>query len=318
MPRFLLEQVAGQSKARSEPRPRPKDIVAGFSAQRKRRNHMTCKRCNHTALKFGCYGKRHIQRYRCSTCKATFSEYEPKLGTHYTDPEIAAKALAMMLEGMSVRAISRIVDMDKNTVLSLMLTAGQRAQALFDSRVRAIPAKIVQADEVWAFCHTKEVRTRPGDAYQFITELANRVQGHFQLTTDGFGAYMKPVEDLLYSRSDYAQLVKVFQSPANAGPDWYGTGSILKQVPTEVFGLPERRHISTSFVERWNLGLRMHLRRFTRLTNAHSKKLENHKAAISLYMAWYNFVRVHSSLRVTAAMEAGLTDHVWSLAELLS
>jgi IS1 family transposase len=158
----------------------------------------------------------------------------------------------------------------------------------------------------------------PGDAYQFITELANRVQGHFQLTTDGFGAYMKPVEDLLYSRSDYAQLVKVFQSPANAGPDWYGTGSILKQVPTEVFGLPERRHISTSFVERWNLGLRMHLRRFTRLTNAHSKKLENHKAAISLYMAWYNFVRVHSSLRVTAAMEAGLTDHVWSLAELLS
>src|ERR1035437_8077809 len=122
-------------------------------------------------------------------------------------------------------------------------------------------------------------------AYQFTSELANRVQGHSQITTDGFGAYIKPMEYLLYPRSDYAQLVKVFQPPANAGPDWYGTGSILKQVPTEVFGLPDSRHISTSFVERWNLGLRMHLRRFTRLTNAHSKKLENHKAAISLYMA---------------------------------
>jgi IS1 family transposase len=148
--------------------------------------------------------------------------------------------------------------------------------------------------------------------------LANRVHGYFQLTTDGYAAYLKPVEDLLWSRTDYAQLVKVFQNPSSAGPDWYGTGTILKQVPTEIHGMPDPRHISTSFVERWNLGLRMHLRRFTRLTNAHSKKLENHKAAIALYMAWYNFCRVHSSLRVTPAMEAGLTDHVWSLGELLS
>jgi IS1 family transposase len=255
-----------------------------------------------------------------------------------------------MLEGMSIRAISRTLEIDKNTVMALIVSAGERAQALFDSRVQSIPAKHAQADEVWSFCHTKEARLgkhdpdewghsylwvaldadtklvvafhtgkrSPGDAHQFISELANRVQGYFQLTTDGYGAYRQPIEDLLWSRTDYAQLVKVFQNPAGAGPDWYGTGKILKQVPSEIHGMPDPDHISTSYVERWNLGLRMHLRRFTRLTNAHGKKIENHKAAIALYMAWYNFCRVHSSLRVTPAMEAGLTDHVWSVAELLT
>jgi transposase-like protein/IS1 family transposase len=326
--------------------------VALFSAQRKEKKPMTCIRCKHnTAYKFGTYGKRKIQRYRCHSCKATFADSPAKtLGGHYTDMDRAAKVLALMLEGMSIRAISRTLEIDKNTVMSLMVSAGQRAQALFDSRVQSIPAKRVQADEVWSFCHTKEARTHkddpdewghsylwvaldadtklvvafhtgkrsPGDAYQSISELANRVQGYFQLTTDGYGAYRQPIEDLLWSRTDYAQLVKVFQNPTGAGPDWYGTGKILKQVPSEIHGMPDPDHISTSYVERWNLGLRMHLRRFTRLTNAHSKKLENHKAAIALYMAWYNFCRVHSSLRVTPAMEAGLTDHVWTLVELLS
>src|ERR1035441_2173961 len=112
---------------------------------------MTCRRCNHTARKFGRYGKRNIQRFRCTTCKATFSEYEPKLGTHYTDPEIAAKALAMMLEGMSVRAISRLTGLHKGTILSLMLTASQRAGAKLDSLVRNVRVSQVQADEIWCF-----------------------------------------------------------------------------------------------------------------------------------------------------------------------
>jgi transposase-like protein/IS1 family transposase len=312
---------------------------------------MTCLRCKHnTAYKFGTYGKRKVQRYRCHSCKATFTNTPTKTpGGHYIDIDRASKVLAMMLEGTSIRAISRLTDIDKNTIMSLLVSAGERAQAMFNSRVRAIPARFVQADEVWGFCHTKESRLRKDapeewghsylwvaldaetkmvltyhtgkrsaeDAYQFISELADRVHGYFQLTTDGYGAYLKPIEDLLWSRTDYAQLVKVFQTPTNAGPDWYGTGTILKQVPTEVHGMPDPRKISTSFVERWNLGLRMHLRRFTRLTNAHSKKLENHKAAIALYMAWYNFCRVHASLRVTPAMEAGLTNHVLSIAELL-
>jgi transposase-like protein len=135
---------------------------------------MTCKRCNHTARKFGRYGKRHIQRYRCSTCKATFSEYEPKLGTHYTDPEVAAKALAMMLEGMSFRAISRLTGLHKNTILSLMLTASQRAGAKADSLVRKVRVKYVQADEIWCFVGKKQKRLcvddppEMGDQWAFI------------------------------------------------------------------------------------------------------------------------------------------------------
>ena len=123
---------------------------------------MTCRRCNHTARKFGRYGKRNIQRYRCTTCKATFSEYEPKLGTHYTDPETASKALAMMLEGMSVRAISRLTGLHKNTILSLMLTASRRAGAKADSLVRKVRVKYVQADEIWCFVGKKQRRIRVG------------------------------------------------------------------------------------------------------------------------------------------------------------
>ena len=110
---------------------------------------MTCKRCQHTAKKFGCYGKRRVQRYRCTACKATFSEYEPKLGTHYTDPEAAAKALAMMLEGMSVRATSRLTGMHKGTIPALMNTAADRATAVLDTLVRNVRVRYLQADEVW-------------------------------------------------------------------------------------------------------------------------------------------------------------------------
>lgn len=119
---------------------------------------------NHTARKFGTYGKRYIQRYRCITCKATFSEYEPKLGTHYTDPETPAKALAMMLEGMSVRAISRLTGLHKGTILSLMLTASQRAGATMDALVRNVRVRYVEADEIWCFVGKKQKQIRVGDS----------------------------------------------------------------------------------------------------------------------------------------------------------
>jgi transposase-like protein/IS1 family transposase len=197
---------------------------------------MTCIRCKHdTAYKFGTYGKRKVQRYRCHSCKSTFADTPVKtLGRHYTDIDRASKVLSMMLEGMSIRAISRLTDMDKNTIMALLVSAGEHAQAVFDSRVRGVTAKYVQADEVWGFCHTKDARTRKddpdewghsylwvaldadtkmilayhmgkrssSDAHQFISALANRVHGHFQLTTDGFPAYLKPAEDLLWARSD--------------------------------------------------------------------------------------------------------------------
>jgi transposase-like protein/IS1 family transposase len=313
---------------------------------------MTCIKCKHgQTKKFGKSGRERIQRYRCTFCSSTFLEPRQKpLGRHYISMEKADRVLTLMLEGMSIRAIARVTGVDKGTILSLLATAGSKARALFDSRVRNMNPKLVQADELWGFCHTKEMhmmegdpqewghsyvwialdsqtkmvlsyhvgKRTPADAYEFIGDLGNRIQGRFQLTTDGLAAYLKPVEDLLWPRVDYAQLVKVFRTPKNAGPDWYGTGKILECVPTEVMGQPEPKFISTSHIERANLSVRMHLRRFTRLTNGFSKKLENLKHAVALYMAWYCFCRVHQTLRVTPCMEAGLTDHVWSIGELLS
>lgn len=125
---------------------------------------MTCKRCQHTAKKFGRYGKRNIQRYRCTTCKLTFSEYQPKFWTHHTAPDVAAKALAMMLEGMSVRAISRLTGMHKGTIIALMSTAAKRAALLLSSTVREVPVRHVQADELWCYVGKKQRQVRSGDA----------------------------------------------------------------------------------------------------------------------------------------------------------
>jgi len=204
---------------------------------------MTCKRCNHTARKFGRYGKRRIQRYQCSTCKATFTEHEPRLGTHYTDPETAAKALAMMLEGMSVRATSRLTGLHKGTILALMLTASQRAGAKLDSLVRNVRVGYVQADEIWCFVGKKQRQVRTGDSPDlgdqwafvaidaqtklivscvigkrtsettrtFLADLKGRIaDARFQLTTDGFHFYRRGVEDVFAGQADFAQLVKLF------------------------------------------------------------------------------------------------------------
>ena len=306
---------------------------------------MTCKRCNHTARKFGRYGKRHTQRYRCTLCKATFSEPEPKLGTHYTDPETAANALAMMLEGMSVRAISRLTGLHKGTILSLMNTAAKRAATVLDSTLRNVHVRYVQADEIWTFVGKKDKRVRVDDpdefgdqwvfiaidadtkliashvvgkrcaetTYSFLEDLRGRIaDARFQLTTDGFHFYERGVEDVFAGQTDFAQLVKLFgdYGQFDTADARYSPPRILGVISKIRDGRPDPRHISTSFVERSNLSLRMHLRRFTRLTNAFSKKLDNLKAAVDLYIAWYNFCRVHQTLRVTPAIEAGLTDHV--------
>jgi len=313
---------------------------------------MTCIKCQHGQTKrFGYVGKQRIQRYRCTFCKTTFVEPRVKpLDRHYTPLDKATQVLSMMLEGMSVRAIERLTGVHRDTILALMCTAGLKAAESFNSLVRNVSASRVQADEVWCFTHTKEAHLRhddpsdwghtylwvaldvdsklvlsyhigkrgAADAFKFIEDLDTRVKQKFQLTTDGHTAYLEPVETVLGMRVDYAMLVKVFATPANTGPDWYGTGKIRDLIPSDIIGTPDPEHISTSFVERSNLSLRMHLRRYTRLTNAFSKKLENLKAAVALYMAWYNFCRVHGTLKVTPAMEAGLTDHVWNLTELLS
>jgi transposase-like protein len=311
---------------------------------------MTCLRCKHTTVKrFGTYGKRRIQRYRCHNCSATFSEpHANPLGTHTVGLDKAVQIINLMVEGMSVRAIARFTGADKNTILSLLLTAGEKCRSVFDAQVRNVRPHYVQLDELWCFVHTKEKRLREddpeewGDAYtwigidseskliisylvakrdgpsalDFVTDLSHRVVGRLQITSDAFRPYIGAIEECFGADVDFAQLIKVYGKPDNAGPDWYGPPKVIETVPNPVSGNPDLAHISTSHVERSNLTVRMHLRRFTRLTNGFSKKLSHLKAAVNVFMAWYNLCRVHQTLRVTPAMEAGIADHVWELSEL--
>lgn len=312
---------------------------------------MTCIRCKHdTARRFGTFGKLRIQRYRCSSCRKTFSDPRPKVGSHYTNPEKAAQALTMMLEGMSIRAISRITGMHKNTILALMLTAADRARLVFNTLVRNVRCRRIQADEVWCFVGKKQRHVRASDSpemgdawlfvaldpdtkllasytigkrtrettFRFLTDLKARLADErFQLTTDGFHFYERGVEDVFAGQADFAQLVKLYGDYGQHGNERYSPGPIIEVISKVRDGRPDPKYISTSHVERGNLTLRMALRRYTRLTNAHSKKLSFLEAAVAIYAGWYNFVRVHASLRCTPAMESGLTDHVWTVAELL-
>jgi IS1 family transposase/transposase-like protein len=313
---------------------------------------MTCIRCQHgTAKRFGTYGRRKIQRYRCKSCSATFSAPRRKpLGNHYLPIEKAVQIISLLTEGVSVRAIARLTGIHKTTILSLLLTVGQKCRRLFDEKIRNIRPRYVQADEIWTFVHTKEGHLTAddpaewGDAYvwialdsqtklvisyyvgkrdaasaqEFVSDLSGRVAGRFQITTDGLRAYIPVIEEYFGADIDFAQLLKLYGKAQAEGPDWYNPTKVIATVPTPVSGHPDLKRISTSHVERNNLTLRMQLRRFTRLTNGFSKKLENLKAAVSLYMAWYCFCRVHQTLRMTPAMEAGLSDHIWSISDLLS
>lgn len=292
-----------------------------------------------------------IQRYRCRECNATFSEPRQKpLGNHYTDVATATRAIDLLTEGMSVRAVSRLTGLNKGTILALLLTIGDKCQRLADARIRNVRPTYVQADELWSFIGKKQKRVRfddpaeYGDTYIWVAldsetkailsfyvgkrnsesasvlmrDLSERVTGRFQLTTDAFDAYPGAVEEYFGTDVDYGQLVKVYTKGRTNGPDWYRPSMVVTAIPTPLRGNPDVTRISTSHVERMNLTLRMHCRRFTRLTNAFSKSLRHLRAAVALFMAFYNFCKPHQTLRVTPAMEAGITDHVWTVGELLS
>jgi transposase-like protein/IS1 family transposase len=313
---------------------------------------MTCIRCKHTEVKrFGFHGRNRVQRYRCPACKSTFSEPRQKpLGRHYISTEKAAQIVTLLLEGMSVRAVSRTTGVHKTTILSLLLTVGRKSRILFDSRVRNIRPRFVQADELWTFVHTKEAHVRRdspkewGDAYvwmaidsetkmvlsylvgkrhapdcvAFVRDLSERVTGRFQITTDGLTIYRTAIEEYFGADVDFAQLLKLYGKGNTEGPEWYEPTKVVATVPIPVTGNPKLEYISTSHVERANLSVRTHLRRFTRLSLGFSKTLEHLTAAVNLYMVFFNFCRVHQTLRVTPAMQAGITDHVWSVQELLT
>jgi transposase-like protein/IS1 family transposase len=313
---------------------------------------MTCHNCKIKAQKFG-KDRKGNQRYRCLQCRKSFQEMkENLLGAMRVSLEKAEMCLQLLLEGMSIRSIQRITGLHQETILNLLVLAGDRCRELMNKRIKGVAVKDVEADEIWAFVGMKKMTklykevTDPkvGDAYTFVgierntklvlawhlgdrdvpnteafTEKLDRAtSGRFQLTTDGMPAYPAAVSYSLGTRVDFAQLIKVYAHGDREGEQKYSPPEVVETVSKPLIGNPDPRRICTSIVERSNLSMRTSIRRLTRLTNAFSKKWENLHAALSLYFAYYNFCRIHSSIRCTPAMESGLTGHVWTLRELLT
>lgn len=312
---------------------------------------ITCEACNMDCQRFGKH-RNGLRRFRCPNCKKTYTEAHKRvLDSMYIPQEKAILALRLLLEGNSIRSTERITDLNVNTLMSLLVKAGDRCQTLMVSKIQSLHVQDVEADEIWGYVGKKEGHksdddgAEVGDAYCFIgmernTKLvlayhlgkrtakstdafigklayATAPFNRFQLTTDGFSPYVSAVKLLLRDRVDFAQLIKVYGSPRD-GEQRYSPAEVVDSVPVEIMGRPVADRICTSHIERQNLSVRMGMRRMTRLTNGFSKKWENLEAAYALWFAYYNFCRVHKTLRVTPAMEAGITDHVWTIAELIA
>lgn len=250
-----------------------------------------------------------------------------------------------------MRSISRVADVSINTVSKLLVEAGEACLAIHDEHVRNVKASRIQCDEIWSFCYAKEknvataksaadgagdvwtwtaidadtklivayhIGNRSGeDAMYLMDDLRERLANRVQLTTDGHRAYLEAVEGAFGADVDFAQLVKLY-GPSVAAPGRYSPAECVGAKKVRVEGNPDIAHVSTSYVERQNLTMRMSMRRFTRLTNAFSKKLDNHIHALALYFVFYNFTRVHKTLRMSPAMAAGITYRLWSLDDVVA
>ncbi len=260
--------------------------------------------------------------------------------------------LSMLCEGSSMRSISRVCGVSINTVTKLLETAGEACAVMHDEMVRDVKASRIQADEIWSFCYAKQrnvgaAEAAPegaGDVWTWtaldadsklivswfcgdrsgqsaialMDDLRARLSNRVQLTTDGHRAYLEAVEGAFGGDVDYAQLVKLYGNAPGGVTGRYSPPECVGIRKSRVEGNPEERHVSTSYVERQNLTMRMSMRRFTRLTNAFSKKLDNHMHALALYFVHYNFCRMHKSLRMSPAMAAGVTDKLWSLEDVVN
>ncbi len=262
-----------------------------------------------------------------------------------------AQIIAALVEGNSINATCRMLGVGKHTVLRLLEDAGCACAAYHDVMVRGLNSKRVQCDEIWAFVYAKQknvtaeqMEQGAGDVWTwtaidadtklivsymlghrglsvakaFMQDVASRISTRVQITTDGHRVYAEAVEEAFGANVDYAMLVKIYGASNDNPESRYSPATCIGCRTGVLAGSPNPDHISTSFVERQNLSMRMGMRRFTRLTNGFSKKFENHAHQVALYFFHYNFCRIHKSLRVTPAMEAGLTDHVWTLEELVS
>ena len=258
--------------------------------------------------------------------------------------------LGMLVEGNSLRSCSRLADVSINTVTKLLVDLGRACEKFHDEHVRNVRVRRLQADEIWCHVGAKAKNVTPetkaegwGDVWtwtgldadtklcvsylvggrdglwakEFMQDCARRINGRVQITTDGHKAYLEAVEDAFGADIDYAQLQKIYGAPSDADVRRYSPAKCIGSDMKVVSGDPDPKHVSTSYVERHNLTMRMGMRRFTRLTNGFSKKIENHIAMVAIHAVYYNFARIHKTLRITPAMAAGLSDHVWSLEEIV-
>lgn len=264
--------------------------------------------------------------------------------------ETRARILGLLVEGTSLRATSRLCDVSINTVTKLLLDVGRAVTDYQDQTLRGLNCRRIQCDEIWAFCYSKQKNVPAdkkgqfgygdvwtwtalcadtklvpswrvgmrgaGTAFDFIHDLSERLAHRIQLTTDGHRVYLEAIESAFGSEIDYSMLVKLYGADREGSEARYSPAECIGCRAIPISGRPDPKHISTSYVERQNLTMRMGMRRFTRLTNGFSKKIENHIAAVAIHFMHYNFARVHKTLRVTPAMEAGVADHIWTLEKM--
>lgn len=315
---------------------------------------MNCPICNNLSKKDG-KDRKGDQRFKCTECGKRFSLPKEKLlGSMILNEEKALLCLNLLVEGNSVRSTERITGVHRDTILSLLETVGKKCLAIQEKFVKDVKVKFVQADEIWSFVAMKDKaknakqiesekvgtaytftaidsetklivgwhlgRRTEQDALIFCEKIYNAIEGgtrQFQMTTDGWTGYQHTVNEALGTKAHYGQIVKLYGTP-NPNEVRYSPAECVGCKKRTVFGNPIKSKISTSHVERQNLTMRMSMRRFTRLTNGFSKKWENLNYMLAIYFAFYNFCRVHKSLRCTPAMEAGLAKSIWSLKDLLS
>jgi transposase-like protein/IS1 family transposase len=313
----------------------------------------TCKDCDVRCQRFGTH-LNGLRRFRCPQCHRTYTEpHRLTLGEMYLSEDKMLIALKLLLEGNSIRSTMRITGLDQNTITKALILAGERCEKVMARLIVNVPVKDVQADEIWGYVYKKEAHKFPfekdddskGDAYCyvamekhsklvlnfalgrrnqattdiFIEGLRHATSGkqRFQITTDGFQPYISAITTTLSDRCDYAMQIKEYAVPQEEQRR-YSPAEVVAVEEVPIMGKPDPKRICTSHIERQILTIRMQMRRMTRLTNAFSKKWDNLWSAYCLHFAYYNFCRTHKTLRITPAMEAGITDHVWDLKELLA
>ena len=268
------------------------------------------------------------------------------------DHKARSQILHLLCEGNSIRSVTRLTGASKNTVIKLMIDAGKACAAYHDANVKDLKAKRIQVDEIWSFTYAKQknvagaksapdgagdtwtwtaidadgkmivsyfIGGRDGEcAMWFIDDLRTRLASRVQLTSDGHKAYLQAVEGAFGGDIDYAILHKVYGNSPDSAKGKYSPAECIGTQKHRIEGDPDLKHVSTSYVERSNLTMRMHMRRFTRLANGFSKKVENHAYAVALHMMYYSFVKLHSKLRTSPAMAAGVSSKLWEIGDIVA